>query len=96
MKRLVKEKKDRCWQAFCEDPGLQSPCKVVRWARDPWWMSDKIGRLRGSNGVWLEGDGARVEGLVRNVFGVLGPVPVPCGGGCLEEEFPYSRDEVRG
>ena len=26
MKRLVKEKKDTCWRAFCEDSGLRNPC----------------------------------------------------------------------
>ena len=35
MKRLVKEKKDKCWRAFCKDSVLQSPWEVVRWARDP-------------------------------------------------------------
>ena len=25
MKRMVREKKGRCWRAFCEDSGLQSP-----------------------------------------------------------------------
>ena len=25
MKRMVMEKKDKCWRAFCEDSGLQSP-----------------------------------------------------------------------
>ena len=35
MKRMVKEKKDRCWRAFCKDSGLQLPWEVVRWARDP-------------------------------------------------------------
>ena len=30
MKRLVREKKDRCWRAFCEESGLQSPWQVVR------------------------------------------------------------------
>ena len=35
MKRLVKEKKDQCWRAFCEDSGLRDPLEVVWYARDP-------------------------------------------------------------
>ena len=95
MKRLVREKKDKCWRAFCEDSGLRDPWEVVRWARDPWRVSDRMGRLRGSNGVWLEGDGAKVSGLVRDVFGVLAGVPALSVGEGLQEDFPYSREEVR-
>ena len=35
MKRLVKEKKDRCWRAFYEDSGLRDPWELVWWATDP-------------------------------------------------------------
>ena len=34
-----------------------------------------MGRLRGSNGAWLVEDGAKVDGLVRDVFGVPGADP---------------------
>ena len=34
-----------------------------------------MGRLRGSNGTWLVDDGAKVGGLVRDVFGVPGADP---------------------
>ena len=64
MKRLVREKKDRCWRVFCEESGLQSPREVVRWARDPCRVSDRMSWLRGSSGAWLEGDGAKVAGLL--------------------------------
>ena len=30
MKLLVKEKKDRCWRAFCEDSGLRDSWEVVK------------------------------------------------------------------
>ena len=96
MKRLVREKKNRCWRAFCEDLGLRDPWEVVRWARDPWRVSDRIGRLKGSGGLWLEGDGAKVDGLVRDVFGVPAGEPLPWVGEGLQVNFPYSRDEVRG
>ena len=55
-----------------------------------------MGRLRGSNGMWLEDDGARVSGLVRDVFVPLAADPPPCIGGGVEVDFPYSWREVRG
>ena len=50
MKRMVKEKKDRCWRAFCEDSGLQSLWEVVRWARDPCKERERMGRLKDAKG----------------------------------------------
>ena len=88
MKRLVKEKKDRCWRAFCEESELQSPWEVVRWARDPWRVSDRMGRLKGSNGAWLVGDEAKVDGLVRDVFGVSGAEPELWVGGVWKRASP--------
>ena len=46
--------------------------------------------------MWLDGDGAKVDGLVRDVFGVPVEDPVPWVGEGLLVDFPYSRDEVRG
>ena len=63
MERLVKDKKDRCWRAFCEESGLQSPWEVVRWARDPWRVSDRMGRLRGRIGCGCRVTGKRLMGL---------------------------------
>ena len=51
--------------------------EVVRWARNPWRMGERMGRLRGSSGVWLEGDGEKVAGLVGDVFGRQGTDPEP-------------------
>ena len=70
MKRMVKEKKDKCWRALYEDSGLQSPWEVVRWARDPWRERERMGRLKGSGGVWVESDEGKVRCLVSEVFGV--------------------------
>ena len=56
MKRMVKEKKAGCWRAFCEDSGLQSPWEVVRWARDPCRERERMGWLRGADGVWVDSD----------------------------------------
>ena len=75
---------------------MQSPWEVVRWARDPWRVSDRMGRLRGSNGEWLVDDEARVVGLVRDVFGVPGADPAPWLGEGLKVDFPYDHGEVRG
>ena len=96
MKPLVREKKDRCWRSFCEESGLQSPMEMVRWARDPWRVNDRMGRLRGSNGVWLVGDMGKVDGLMRDVFGLPTGDPAPLVGEALGADFPYSRGEVRG
>ena len=95
MKRLVKEKKDRCWRDFCEESGLRDPWEVVRWERDPWRTSEHMGRLRGTNGLWLEGDEEMVDGLVGDVFGRRVGVPEPWVGEGLQADFPYSRGEVR-
>ena len=69
---------------------------MVSWARDPWRVSDRMGRLRGSSGLWLDGDGAKVDWLVRDVFGEPAEDPVPWVGEALLVDFPYSRGEVRG
>ena len=58
-------------------------------------MSKRMGRLRGSSGEWLEGDGAMVDGLVGDVFGRQEGFPGPCDGEGLRVDFPYSRKEVR-
>ena len=70
MKRIVKQKKDKFWRAFCEYSGLQSLWEVVRWARNPWRERERIGRLRGANGMWVDRDEEKVGCLVSEVFGV--------------------------
>ena len=72
MKRMVKEKKDRCWRAFCEDTGLQSPWEVVRWARDQWREREKMRRFKDARGRWLEADVEKVHCLMSEVFGESG------------------------
>ena len=51
MKQMVREKKNKCWRSFCEDSGLQSPWEVVKWARDLWRERERMGRLKGTNGL---------------------------------------------
>ena len=55
-----------------------------------------MGQLRGSNGSWLVDDVAKVDGLVRDVFGVPGEDHAPWVGEGLAPDCPYSRREVRG
>ena len=95
MKAMVKEKKDRCWRAFCEDSGLQSPWEVVRWARDPWKEWERMGRLRDIGGRWLDGDAEKVRCLVSEVFRGVGGVDGGWSRGAVGDvEFPMSREEV--
>ena len=89
---MVREKKDKCWWSFCKDSGLQSPWEVVRWARDPWRERERMGRLKGSNRLWVNGDEEKVRCLVSDVFGTPSAV-VPV----LAREWdrcPMSREEL--
>ena len=51
-----------------------------------------MGKLRGTDGAWLESEGDRVDGLVRDLFGeeVAEDTVIVEGGG----ECPYSGYEV--
>ena len=40
-------------------------------------MSEPMGRLRGSNGLWLDSEGPMVDRVLRDVFGMLGADPLP-------------------
>ena len=44
--------------------------------------------------MWLVDDLAKVDGLVRDVFGVLSAGPTLCVGERMGVDFPYSREEV--
>ena len=96
MKRMVREKKDRCSRTFCEDSGLRDPWEVVRWARDPWRTCIRMEHLWGSNGRWLEDDGTKVESLVKDVLGTSGEDPEPWVSEGLWVGFPFLREEVWG
>ena len=51
-----------------------------------------MGQLRGMDGRWLESEGNKVDGLVRDLFGEeAAQASVVVGEG---EEFPYSEDKV--
>ena len=65
---------------------------MVRWAKDPWWLKERMGRLRRANRKWLEYERNKVDGLVRDLFGEeAAQASVVVGEG---EECPYSEDKV--
>ena len=92
LRSLIQDGKRKCWEDFCTESGEKSPWEVVRWARDPWRLKDRMGRLKRADGRWLESDRDKVDGLVRDLFGrETAQVSVVVGEG---EECPYSEDEV--
>ena len=42
---------------------------VVRWAKDPWRLKVRMGRLWGTHGRSLETESDKVDGLVSDLFG---------------------------
>ena len=89
---LILDGKRKCWEDFCTESGEKSPWEVVRWAKDPWRLKERMARLRGTDGRWLESEGDKVDGLMRDLFGeeaARDTVIVEGGGEC-----PYSRDQV--
>ena len=89
---LIQDGKRKCWEAFCTESGEKSPWEVVRWAKDPWRLKKRIGRLRGADRKWLESERDKVDGLVRDLFGEeAAQVSVVVGEGA---EWPYSEDKV--
>ena len=64
----------------------------MRWARDPWREKGRIGRLKESNGVWLESDEDRVRCLVSEVFVV--PVNASKLGPWGVEGCPMSKEDL--
>ena len=92
LRNLIREGKRKCWEDFCTESGEKSPWEVVRWAKDPWWLKERMGRIRGADGKWLESERDTVDGLVRDIFGeeaAQASVVVEEGGEC-----PYREDEV--
>ena len=69
LRNLIKDGKRKCWEDFCTVSGEKSPWEVVRWAKDPWWLKERMGRLRDAGGEWLESEGDKVDGLVRDLLG---------------------------
>ena len=92
LRNLIRDGKRKCWEDFCTESGEKSPWEVVRWAKDPWRLKERMGRLRGADGAWLESEGEKVDGLVRDLFGeevAQDTMDMGDGGEC-----PYGADEV--
>ena len=92
LRNLIRNGKRKCWEDFCTESGEKSPWEVVRWAKDPWRLKGRMGRLRGADGTWLESEGEKLDGLVRDLFGeesAQDAMDVGNGGEC-----PYGTDEV--
>ena len=69
LRNLIKDGKRKCWEDFCTESGEKSPWEVVRWAKDPWRLKERMGRPRGADGKWLESERHKLDGLVRDLFG---------------------------
>ena len=92
LRNLIQDGKRKCWEDFCTESGEKSPWEVVRWAKGPWRLKERMGRLRWADGKWLESERDKGDGLVRDLFGEeAAQVSVVVGGG---EEYPYSEDRV--
>ena len=92
LRNMIWDGKRKCWEDFCTESGEKSPWEVVRWAKDPWRLKEMMGRLRGTDGAWLESEGDKMDGWVRDLFGEESSretVVVEEGGEC-----PYSGDDV--
>src|SRR6266576_5844199 len=66
---LVKEKKEKCWRRFCEEHGEKDPWEVIRWAKDPLRIKEKMKRLYNREGEELLSDEEKVRGLIGDIFG---------------------------
>ena len=64
----------------------------MRWGRDPWREKERIGRLKGSNGVWLESEEDKVRCLLSEVFGI--PVNALESRPSGVEACPMSKEEL--
>ena len=92
LRNLIRDGKRKCWEDFCTESGEKSPWEVVRLARDPRRLKERMGRLRGADGAWLESEGEKVNGLVRDLFEEeAAQAAMDIGDG---EECPYGTDEV--
>ena len=69
MKRMVAEKKEKCWRTLYEEHGHKDPWEIVRWAKDPWRLKTRMRNLKDREGRVLSSEKEKVEGLVRDLFG---------------------------
>ena len=92
LRNLILDGKRKCWEDFCTESGEKSPWEVVLWAKDPWRLKERMGRLSGVDGQWLESERDKGDGLVSDLVGeeaARDSVVVGEGEKCL-----YSEDGV--
>ena len=92
LRHLIQDWKRKCWENFCTESGVKSPWEVVRWAKDPWRLKERMEFLRGADGAWLESEGEKVDGLVKDLCGeeaAQEAMGMGDGGEC-----PYGTDKV--
>ena len=66
---MIPERKRECWEALSTESGVKSPEEIMRWAKDPWRLKERMSHLWGAAGRWLESEDNKVGGLVRDLFG---------------------------
>ena len=92
LRNLIRDGKRKCWEDFCTESGEKLPWEVVRWAKDPWRLKERMGRLRGADGAYLASEGEKVYGVVRVLFGKeTAQDAMDMGDG---RECPYGIEEV--
>ena len=50
LRNLIRDGKRKCWEDFCTESGENSPWEVVRWAKAPWRLKQRMSRLGGQMG----------------------------------------------
>jgi len=69
IRRMVKEKKIKYWQKFCEKNRKKDPLEITKWAKDPWRLKGSMRKLTSQDGTELSTEKDKVQGLVKDHFG---------------------------
>ena len=69
MKAMFKAAKEKCWRDFCTREGAQSPWAVVRWAKVPFGVKERMDGLTEDDGSRVRDDAGIVRILMKEVFG---------------------------
>ena len=54
---------------FFEESGNKNPWEVIRWAKDPFRLGERMGILRDATGARLDSNQEKVDGFVSDIFG---------------------------
>ena len=69
MRALIRRKKGACWGQFCEESGDKTLWEMVRWARDPFRLGERMVVLRDAVGTQLASNQEKVDRIIRDIFG---------------------------